>query len=319
MFMENLLISVVIPCYNGKDLLSANLPKWLEMLKAERWPFEIIISDDASTDGAADWVEAHFAEINVVRAKANCGFAGNFNRGAAMAGGKFILALNTDVEPIQGFLSPMLEHFLKDQDVFAVGVKLKGYDTQIQDAGKWPDYHWTGLKSTRDFIPNPDEAVETWFCSAACCLYDAEKFKLLGGFDELFNPYYYEDADLCFRAWCRGWKSIYEPRAEAFHPNSVTIQKHHTSGKIRIVANRNKLFLNFRYLKGWPKMAFVLLLIAKLLTAWIGKRWLYQSFCLFLSKQKEFKRKNETLEGGTLRRVAARIQKQQQVRFSKPF
>jgi GT2 family glycosyltransferase len=194
-----------------------------------------------------------------------------------------------------------------------------GEDGQIQDAGKWPDYSGLGIRATRDFNPEPPQAVYSWFSSAACCLYDSEKFKRLGGFDELFNPYYFEDADLCFRAWCSGWHTLYEPTSKVYHSNSITIKKHHADRKIQVIANRNKLYINFRFLSGANKWAFISLLLLKLLVVWAGKGWFYHSFIQFLKSYPTFTKKNKLIKGSNLKLVAKRIKMQTPLRGARPY
>ncbi len=77
-----------------------------------------------------------------------------------------------------------------------------------------------------------------------------EKLWQLGGFDEIYAPYYYEDADLGIRAWRVGWKCYFEPQSICMHAVSSTISKL-KSKKVKIIAERNRIILNHLHLMGW--------------------------------------------------------------------
>jgi GT2 family glycosyltransferase len=287
-------ISVVIPNYNGIKLLQQNLPLLIDELKSFIANYEVIISDDSSTDDSVSWIKANFPEIIVIQNQTNGGFSKNMNRGIEAASKNLILAINTDITVTKGFILPMLPYFNK-ADTFVVGCRLEGYNGEWQDGGKWPVYGFNGIRSTIDFTSdniNSNEWIKTWFCSAACCLYDAQKLKILGGFDEIYSPFYFEDADLCFRSWCLGWCCYYENKSICKHPNSLTINKHNKSEYIKIIANKNKLILNFRFLFGIRKITYICLLFFKLITAWVGKFWFYHSFIIFLKQYKSIKKAN---------------------------
>jgi GT2 family glycosyltransferase len=287
-------VSVVIPNYNGVKLLQQNLPNLIQELQKSIPDFEIIVADDASTDDSIAWVKQNFPEIKIVQNDKNGGFSKNMNSGIWASSKELILAINTDIYITSGFLLPLLSYF-ENTDTFSVGSRLEGFNGEWQDGGKWPAYGYDGIRSTIDFNSDKiksNEWVKTWFCSAACCLYDANKLKKLGGYDEIYSPFYYEDADLCFRAWCMGWSCFYENKSVCKHPNSVTINKHNNSNFIKTVANRNKLILNFRFLDGFRKISYICLLILKLLTAWLGKPWFYISFWNYLSMKAEIRKAN---------------------------
>src|SRR3989338_2702569 len=130
--MTNISISVVIPSYNGKLLLEKNLPAVIASLKYLKRPgpakqgqafidsSEIIVVNDASSDGTANWLSANYPQIKVIENKNNLRFGRSCNRGVNLAKGEIVVLLNNDVKPHQDFLASVLPHFT-DNQVFAVG------------------------------------------------------------------------------------------------------------------------------------------------------------------------------------------------------
>src|SRR3990167_6085201 len=100
-------ISVIIPNFNGRKLLEKNLPQVLkELIDAE-----VIIVDDASTDGSADFLSKNYPQIKVISRKQNMGFASSVNLGVKSAQGELLLLLNSDVYPRKNLLGPLLPYF----------------------------------------------------------------------------------------------------------------------------------------------------------------------------------------------------------------
>ncbi|EKE15334.1 MAG: glycosyl transferase family protein, partial [uncultured bacterium] len=118
-------VSVVIPNYNGAELLERNLPKVIQVCKN----CEIIVVDDASIDGSIKEIKNQIAKIKntykkskirLLQNEKNLGFASTVNRGVDEASGDLVVLLNTDVIPEKEFLQPSVKHFSNPQ-VFAVG------------------------------------------------------------------------------------------------------------------------------------------------------------------------------------------------------
>src|ERR1035437_5274859 len=118
-------ISIVIPNYNGENLLKVNLEKVLkEVSSYQLGKVEIIVVDDKSTDDSVKFInEFKDSKANgliLVENKKNLGFAPTVNKGVKAATGEIVILLNTDVYPKDDFLEPLLKHFSEKQ-VFAVG------------------------------------------------------------------------------------------------------------------------------------------------------------------------------------------------------
>lgn len=210
--MENK-ISVIIPNYNGKDLLAKNLPKVISMCPR----CQIIVVDDASQDGSQDFVKNTFKNITLVKMPKNVGFANAIAEGVKKAKHDLILLLNSDVAPSDNFLKQAVAHFNKSnsEKLFAVALCDRSHeDNKIISRGRG------GASFEKGFVghfPLPVQKGQTLWVSGGSGLFDKKKFLDLGGFDTIFAPFYWEDIDLSFRAWRAGFTCIFEPASKVDH------------------------------------------------------------------------------------------------------
>src|SRR3989304_9608698 len=110
--------SIVIPNYNGGQLLRKNLPKVFEAaqyyIKKENSKAEIIVVDDCSTDASTSVIsnlKSQISNLKFLRNDRNLGFASTVNRGVEETKGEVVVLLNTDVRPEIDFLIPLISHF----------------------------------------------------------------------------------------------------------------------------------------------------------------------------------------------------------------
>ncbi|MCU0406556.1 MAG: glycosyltransferase [Ignavibacteriaceae bacterium] len=280
-------ISVVIPNYNGKDLLETNLPSVYAALKLSGISdFEIIITDDASTDGSINFIKANYPEIILVENKINKGFAGNTNTGIFKAQKDLVLILNSDVNLTEGYFNSLLKYF-DEPDTFGVTGRIIGLTSdKIQDAAKYPKYSFGSIATTTNYICNTRLSLYSFFLTGANALIDRKKLIELRGFNELFNPYYGEDVDLGLRSWRLGYKCHYEHTAICRHPNSATIKKEPPK-KIKIISGRNKMYLHFIHLNGIELAFYLMKLFLKTILKVIVLDFKYlKSFWMFISSIK---------------------------------
>lgn len=243
-------ISVVIPNYNGKNLLEQNLPSlYIALHSSGITDFEIIIADDCSKDDSVSFLKEKYKDIIVIENRENRGFSGNTNTGIFRAIKQLVLILNSDVMLTPGYFNEQLSYF-KDKDTFGVMGQIRALDSEhIQNTAKYPGYKFGKIKSTINYFSKSNNSLVTLFLCGANALIDREKLLLLGGFDELFNPYYSEDTDLGIRAWRAGYKVYYNHLSVCRHPNSATIKKE-PSAKVTLIAARNKMYLHYKHLHG---------------------------------------------------------------------
>lgn len=230
-------ISVVIPNYNGIELLQKNLREVIT--SSSGTDTEFIIVDDASIDGSVNFVKKNFSSVRVIKHSKNKGFSGAVNTGIKASHGNLIVLLNTDVIPEKDYLTHALTHF-KDRDVFAVSFHEKGYGSA---KGKFEN----GF-IVHEPMGETDLAKETFWVSGGSGIFRKEVLMELGMFDEkLLSPFYWEDVDIGYRAMKRGYKLIWEPNSHVLHKHESTISKISKS-KRNLILQRNQLLFIWKNL-----------------------------------------------------------------------
>ncbi|OGY18547.1 MAG: hypothetical protein A3F04_00535 [Candidatus Chisholmbacteria bacterium RIFCSPHIGHO2_12_FULL_49_9] len=223
--------SIVIPNYNGAHLLKKNLP---EVLKAAG-KNEVIVVDDASTDESVELLKAKYPEVRLLVNSKNLRFAKACNRGVQHAKGEIVILLNTDVYPEPNFLTALEPHF-NDPGVFAVGCQeMVGEKTRGKAIGRFEK----GLlvhAEAKNRTPGP-----TLWAFGGSAAFRREMWLKLRGMDTLFHPAYWEDIDLSYRAWKRGWEVHFEPQSIVHHEPESTNVSAFGRERIRRIAAKNQI------------------------------------------------------------------------------
>lgn len=228
-------VSIVIPNWNGEEKLKKHLPGVFKVARAIG-VHEVIVSDDASTDGSVNLLKSEFPEVVLVERKINGGFSSNVNEGVKRCTGDIFLLLNTDAgidHDVFEFASP---HF-KNPEVFSVGCNTGGSWAK----GEFRDgFFWHGQGQCK-------ETHRTLWASGGSGIFRKKIWDELGGLDKLFNPFYEEDVDLGYRATKRGFINIWEPKAKVEHYKEVgVIAEHFSKDKVTKVAERNHLIFTWK-------------------------------------------------------------------------
>ena len=235
--------AVVIPTFNGSHLLSTCLEALLSY-PPERCEMNVIVVDDASSDGTVERFGACDEDVTMVARERNGGFAHACNDGAAAAGdAEYLVFLNNDTIPIPGWLDALVDE-AREHGAAAVGSKLLYPNGTVQHAGitigqdRWPHNLYVGLPGEHDAV---NRAKSLPAVTAACLLIRRDAFEQAGGFDTAFLNGY-EDVDLCLRLGEEGHEVRYCPRSVLYHLESVTrwadYSVRHTSDNDRLYAER---------------------------------------------------------------------------------
>jgi len=234
-------ISVIIPNWNGASQLIKNLPFLFEAIKKFKGETELIIADDASTDDSIAVIKKLLKDCpcshQLIINKKNLGFAGNVNNAVKFSKFDYLFLLNTDVQVIPGCFQNLLADF-KNPQVFGVGANA---DWVLSVA----DFKNGFLDITRfDKISHQcRKAQNAFWISGGSSAFRRKIWFELGGLDNLFSPFYFEETDLCYRAWKRGYQILWEPKAKVIHRHQEgVILKHFDEKYIDFVAQRNRLF-----------------------------------------------------------------------------
>jgi GT2 family glycosyltransferase len=254
-------VSVVIPSWNGRMLLEEMFPSLLsathQFQEKTGGPWEVIVVDDGSVDDTISWIET-IPEKNVklITRRRNSGFAVACNLGFSACRYQVVILLNNDVIVHKDFILPLLPHF-SDENVFGVTFKALGRDQRtFCNGGKIGEFRMGFWKAFRNYDVNngdsilkPDEGpLYSFTVCGGFCAFDRRKLQEIGGFEPLMSPFYWEDVELSYRAWKRGWVIHYEPRSMVYHDASTTVRGAFNRIRIDRINTRNRLIFMWKNL-----------------------------------------------------------------------
>ncbi len=237
-------LSVVVPTRDGRELLAWSLPPLIADL-ATVGDAEVIVVDDHSGDGSASWLQASHPQVRLVSLEGSEGFAAACNAGARGARAPIIAFLNNDAEVLPGWSRALLGTLAAFPEAVIAGALAMFRDSpanvnsagvRINSAGAAADIGF-GVRADRlDIRPREVAGV-----SGVSMAVRASWFQATGGFDEHLVMYF-EDVELCLRAWLEGHTVRLDPQAVVLHQGSAS-----AGGRYRPLRNyygsRNRLLV----------------------------------------------------------------------------
>ncbi|MCC7397826.1 MAG: sulfotransferase [Planctomycetes bacterium] len=212
--------SIVVLNWNGLGFLRDLMPSL--QLAVQRCPgdHEVIVVDNGSDDGSAEWLAAHHAWAKLVRLPENRFFIRGNAAGAALASRDILVYLNNDMRVEPDWLVELLRPF-GDPDLFAVSSRI-----EMQAPRKE-----TGF--TRCFVKHgelrlvqppgtPGAPTPVLWAGGGSSAFDRQKHDTIGGFEGLYEPCYVEDVSLSWQAWRRGWRTVYAHDSVVHHAHRGT-------------------------------------------------------------------------------------------------
>lgn len=221
-------VSIIIPLFNKVDYTRHCLEA-LTLNTDESLNYEVILVDNASTDGTADYLRTLSGDITIITNKKNLGFAKAINQASKLATGRYLVLLNNDTIPHPEWLAALIRGVERD-NADIVGAKLVYPNGRIQHAGVAFDEGNIGYHIYRKLPADLPAANKKRFMqcvTAACMLVKREVFSELKGFNEAYMNGF-EDVDFCLRAGERGRKILYTPESVLIHFEETSEgRKHH--------------------------------------------------------------------------------------------
>jgi len=253
-------LSIIIPNYNGEKLLRNNLPKVFETVSTYKdGKVEVIIIDDCSTDNSLNGlrnlepvVKSLYKNVTfkVLKNEKNLGFSTNVNKGVNNAMGDILILLNTDVVPEKDFLKPLLRHF-QDEKIFAVGCldkSIEGNRTILRGrgVGEWKRGFFIHARGEVD-------KENTLWVAGGSGAFRKSIWDKLGGLDTLYDPFYWEDIDLSYRALKSGYGIAFEPKSVVVHEHDKgAIRSAYSNFEIKTIAYRNQFIFVWKNITDFP-------------------------------------------------------------------
>ncbi len=235
--------AVVVLSYNGKDLHQLFFPLLLQEAKGQ---YDLILVDNACTDGTAEFVRTHFPEVQIVTIKVNKGFANGYYEGLKKIQAKYYVLLSADFEVTKGWFRPLHSLLQMHQDIAAVQPKIKYYKdkSKFEYAGagggfidKWGYLFCRGriFFTLEEDHGQYDNTIETFWAGGGCMFVRADIYHQLGGLDKDLYAHM-EEVDLCWRMKNAGYRIAY--------CGSSTV--YHIGGSVISYGSPQKIFYNYR-------------------------------------------------------------------------
>ncbi len=236
-------VAIVILNWNGLKHLSRFLPSVI----ASDWDnLEIVVGDNASSDGSVKFLQANFPQIIIIKNDQNYGFTGGYNRVLEQVEADYFILLNSDIEVTPGWIKPVIAIMEADEQVAAAAPKIKSFHqpTHFEHAGAaggfidvygYPFCRGRIFYEVEEDTGQYQQSGEVFWATGAALFIKRDCWHLAGGFDERFFAHM-EEIDLCWRLKNMGYKIMYCAESEVFHVGGGTLNKE----------DPFKTYLNFR-------------------------------------------------------------------------
>lgn len=245
-------IAVAVVSYNTRDLLRA----CLDSILGEQ-PDEVVVVDNASSDGSPEMVRDEYPGVTLWRNEDNRGFASGVNQAFARSSSPHVLLLNSDTALTPGVLRGLGAYLDQNQEAAVVGPRLLNPDGSLQPSC----YHFptplhvllelSSLSAAVRFVPvlrrrylrtwPHDEArAVPWVLGAAMAI-RRSAFEAVGGFDESFFMYS-EEVDFCFRLQRAGWETHFAPVGSVFHVGGASTAQQRAAMAFRALSSTLSLY-----------------------------------------------------------------------------
>ena len=222
-------------------------------------PPEVVVVDNASSDGSADAAQSVFPSLRLVRARSNRGYSAGANLGIAATSAPIVAVCNPDLTVERGTGAALANRLEREDDLGAIGPRIRNPDGSTYPSARrlpdtndaighaflgwwWPGNRWTRRYRQVDLDPGAARDAD-WISGAAMWL-RRSALTGIGGWDERYFMYL-EDVDLCWRLWQRGWRVAYEPAGIVDHAQGVSTRDHpyrmtieHHRSTVRFAARR---------------------------------------------------------------------------------
>lgn len=256
-------LSIVIICWNDWKVIENCLRSILDGTRQTE--FEIIVSDNGSTDGSVECIREKFPVVRVIENNANLGFARGNNAGIRLARGEYVLILNPDTIVHEGTLDRWIEYADRHPEAGAFGCRVLNLDGTYQESARpFPTVRRSlmaalglrflgrlgdGFLSDRyDNKWQGDRERQVDWQSGCCVLFRGCVLQKLKGFDERFF-YHYEEVDLCYRVWESGHPIWFTPDVTITHLGGQSVGRF----PVRFALEKNRNCYRYFYKHFGPK------------------------------------------------------------------
>lgn len=236
-------VAVVILNWNGIKYLRRFLPSVLSSIYPN---LEIIVGDNASTDGSVAFIQEEYPSIRIIQNDENYGFTGGYNKVLEFVDADYFILLNSDVEVSPGWIAPVITLMESDDKIAVAAPKIMAFDRKTHfehagAAGGFIDHLGYPFCRGRMFYEMEEDrgqysqSGEVFWATGAAMFIKKRCWQEAGGFDDRFFAHM-EEIDLCWRLKNMDYKVMYCAESQIFHLGGGTLD----------TENPFKTYLNFR-------------------------------------------------------------------------
>lgn len=243
-------IRILVLNFNGRDLLEQYLPSVVRAASQSTYNCKLSVIDNASSDGSAGWLKTHFPEVSCFEPPENRVLCA-YNEVASRTEEDVLVFLNNDIRVEPSFIDPLIRPFLDDKELFMTTMKCLSEENGRYEGNRTRSRIKWGLFWSSCHFPGYEKGVELSgpTLHAGFGAFHRQKFLELGGYDDLYLPGRLEDADICFRAWRHGWKSLYIPDSVVYHRGGVSFHRRFGEEGTLIINARNTFLFMWKNLE----------------------------------------------------------------------
>ena len=266
-------VAVVILNYNGKKFLEEFLPNVIANTDASL--ADIVVADNASTDGSKEFMRERFPEIRLIDNGSNGGFATGYNLALRQIEAEYFVLLNSDIEVAPHWIEPVIAMMDADPDIAACQPKILSYHekNKFEYAGAsggfidkygYPFCRGRVFQNLEEDHGQYDEPCEVFWATGACMFVRADLYLGHGGLDDSFFAHM-EEIDFCWRMKNLGYKIYCCPQSKVYHIGGGTLPK----------SSARKTYLNFRnnlslLYKNLPSNRVFWVIVYRILLDWVA-------------------------------------------------
>lgn len=263
--------AIVILNWNGKHFLQQFLPS----VVANSTGCEVIVADNASTDGSLFFLRTNFPQVRIIQHPQNYGFCEGYNLALAQVQAKYYVLLNSDVHVPANWTLPVLELMESDESIAVCQPKIlaqqhpglfeyAGAGGGLLDSLGYPYCRGRLFESLEEDLGQYNDVQEIFWATGACMFVRSDVFHALGGLEPAFFAHM-EEIDFCWRAKNAGYKVMYNGYSQVYHVGGGTLHK----------SNPRKTYLNFRnglalLYKNLPSSELIPTIVARVLLDWLA-------------------------------------------------
>ncbi|MDD5085524.1 MAG: glycosyltransferase [Candidatus Omnitrophica bacterium] len=273
-------VNVIILQYGTARLLEECLPSIIAAQEASLNNVTVTVLDNNRDESAENLIRQKFPSVTYARAPINKVLC-SFNDYVKTLSDEVVILLNNDIKVDRGFIDPLAECFRHADDIFFVSSKSCRFDGSYEGGRSHAFMRW-GIFGSDNSYKGADPRIERKNITFAAGFgaFDRKKFLELGGYDELYLPGRLEDADLCFRAWKKGYRSLYEPRSVVYHKGAESFRREFGISGTLVINFRNTFLFMWKNIRD-PQylLSHIIFLMPRLLLSLLkGKPELFLGF-----------------------------------------